>query len=116
MPTSQADRNARARRFGFDNDYQLRQWIKANKEAVEAGKPYVMEEDGSYNPQQAKEYWDWLGQYKDVGRKPRKGSKRLGTARHFAIKYFMDWEGYEFEDAYEAMQDIYGDSGEEEPG
>jgi hypothetical protein len=105
-------RNSYAREYGFRNEYDMRNWSNQHREAIDKGKPHVMDDVGRFNPQQAAEYYYQIGMYEDM-QPDDMDDETLGRARHFALKYYMDWLDMDFDDAYSAMQEIYGDSGEE---
>lgn len=113
---AQEKRNQRARELGFRNDYDMRQWINdpANKTSVQAGKAFVMEDHGTYDPLKAKEYWESIGHYIYTEKgNPRRNVEVTGEMRHEAIAYLMEWDDISREDAIDYMREIYGDSGEE---
>ncbi len=112
--------NRRARERGFSSVYDERQYKKRHREEIESGRPFVQRRTRkggtTYNPEQAVAFTKAFvsANFTAAG----EFSKRLtqdeeGRLRHFAIAYFVDYEGMDQDEAIAAMRDVYGDSGQE---
>ena len=123
--TAYESANRRARERGFHNVYDERKYRERHREEIESAKEFVRRPTTragrTYNPEEARayarafmaeeRYLTKSGELRKRG-KGRAPDSLQGSMRHFAIAYFVDYEGMDQEEAIAAMRDVYGDSGE----
>lgn len=100
----------RAKEFGFTGYRQERKFREDHRADIDnAGKSLLWREThlgGDYrseNPKQLEAFYQnvlWLSET----------DADIGTKRHGAVSYFIEWEGASEEEAIAAMRMIYGES------